>query len=63
MKIHHEVDPLPLRQAAYMDLGDQLDALMKALDALRQRGVELPTETLAWIDHCKMVKDRFKKKT
>jgi hypothetical protein len=44
-----------------MDMGDQLDALMKGFDALRQNGIELPPETVEWIEHCKAVKDRFKK--
>ncbi|MFP3645144.1 hypothetical protein [Paraburkholderia sp. SIMBA_054] len=61
MKIRHEVDPLPLRKAAYMDIGDQLDAMMKGLDALQQKGLVLPAETVAWIDHCKAVKDRYQK--
>jgi hypothetical protein len=61
MKIRHEVDPLPLRRAAYMSIGDQLDAMMKGLDALQQKGIQLPAETVDWIDHCKAVKDRFQK--
>jgi hypothetical protein len=63
MKIHHEVDPRPLRKKAYMGIGEQLDALMKGFAALQEKGVDLPPETVAWIDHCKSVKDRFKKKT
>lgn len=61
MKIHHKVDPDPLRRAAYMPLGDQLDALMKGFDALLAQGIELPAETNAWIVHCKEVKARFRK--
>lgn len=62
MKIHHEVDPLPLRQAAYMDIGDQLDALMKGFDVLQEKGIALPPETVEWIAHCKSVKNRYLKK-
>jgi hypothetical protein len=61
MKIHHKVDPTPLRQAAYMSLGDQLDALMKGFAALKESGVELPAETVAWIEHCTAVKESFPK--
>lgn len=63
MKIRHNPDVRPLRAAAYMDIGDQLDAMMKGLDAIRQAGIELPPETVAWIEHCKSVKDRFTKKS
>jgi hypothetical protein len=56
MKIHHKVDPDPLRRAAYMPLGDQLDALMKGFAALKEQGVKLPDETVAWIEHCHEVK-------
>lgn len=59
MKIHHIADPLPLRQAAYMAIGDQLDAVMKGFDALRARGIELPEETIQWIEHCKSIKNRY----
>lgn len=61
MKIHTVVDPLPLRAQSYMEIGDQLDALMKGLDALRAKGIELPEETNQWIDHCKSVKDQYRK--
>jgi hypothetical protein len=61
MKIHHKVDPLPLRAASYMPLADQLDAAMKGFDALLAQGFELPAETNAWIVHCKEVKARFRK--
>jgi hypothetical protein len=61
MKIHHQLDPLPLRAAAYMSIADQLDALMKGFAALRERGIALPAETVAWVDHCQGVKARFKK--
>ncbi|KVH05368.1 hypothetical protein WS84_27940 [Burkholderia anthina] len=61
MKIHHEVDPTPLRQADYQDVGEQLDAIMKGFDALARQGIQLPGETLEWIRHCNEVKDRYKK--
>jgi hypothetical protein len=62
MKIRHNPDHRPLRAAAYMDLGDQLDAIMEGFDALQKRGIPLPPKTAAWIQHCKQVKERYSKK-
>ena len=62
MKIHHKVDVGPLREAAYMALGDQLDAIMKGFAALQSAGIKLPEETIAWIEHCKAVKESLPKK-
>ena len=61
MKIHTIVDPLPLREKAYMDQSDQLDAIFKGFAALHEKGVELPAETVKWIEHCKAVKCRHPK--
>jgi hypothetical protein len=61
MKIRHEVDVGPLRKQAYMSIGDQLDALMKGFAALMEKGIELPVETMLWVEHCKSVKDRYPK--
>lgn len=61
MKIHHEVDAAPLRAAAYMPIGDQIDAIMKALAQLGAQGIQLPPETASWIDHCQQVKAKYKK--
>lgn len=61
MKIHHEVDPGPLRAAEYMPFGDQLDAIMKGFDSLTEKGLVLPPETVAWVEHCKSVKAKFPK--
>ncbi|WP_244832327.1 hypothetical protein [Caballeronia sp. TF1N1] len=61
MKIHTIVDPLPLREKAYMDSGDQLDAIFKGFLSLQEKGFELPAETVEWIEHCKAVKCRHPK--
>jgi hypothetical protein len=61
VKIHHEVDPRPLRAAKYQGIGEQLDAAMKGFDALITQGVQLPPETVAWVEHCKSIKARFQK--
>lgn len=46
---------LAARRSAYPPMGDQLDALMKGLDAVSAE-ITLPAETLAWITACKAVK-------
>lgn len=61
MKIHHQVDVTPLRAAAYMPAGDQLDAILKGFVAMQAAGIALPAETLAWIAHCQAVKDALPK--
>lgn len=62
MKIRHNPDVRPLRAAAYMDIGDQLDAIMEGFDALQKKGIVLPVKTLAWLEHCKAVKKRYTRK-
>jgi hypothetical protein len=52
------------RQDAYlsaMRLGDQLDAAAKGFKALREAGVELPSETAAWLDMIEAVKAEIPK--
>jgi len=62
MKIHTQIDVRPRRAADYMDIGAQLDALMKGFAALAEQGVQLPPETVAWIEHCQAVKARHPKR-
>lgn len=62
MKIKHTEDPAPLRARAYMPIGDQLDAVFKMAKALRDAGIELPADTLAWIAHCEGVKTKYSKR-
>jgi hypothetical protein len=61
MKIHTKIDVAPRRAADYLPLGDQLDALMKGFAALKEKGIVLPAETEAWIEHCQAVKERHPK--
>ena len=61
MKIVHNPPHGPLRKTAYMDVGDQLDALMKALAHPSSQGISLPAETVEWIEHCKQVKEKYKR--
>lgn len=61
MKIRHDPDYRPLRKQAYPPVGDQLDAVMKLAQAMRNTGVELPPEVNAWIDKCQQVKATYRK--
>ena len=61
MKIHHTLDPLKARAAAYPNTGDQLDAIMKGFAAIQASGVVLPDATKEWIETCQEVKKRYPK--
>jgi hypothetical protein len=51
------------RRAAYPDVGDAMDPLIAALEAISDKAkVPLPPETRAWIDARQAVKERFKRK-
>jgi len=58
MKLTHRKDYAEARREAYPPLGDQLDALWKALDA---SGQALPPEAQQVLDYVKSVKRRFPK--
>lgn len=45
-----------LRAAAYMPIGDQLDAIADLARALREQGFSLPPKTAEWLQHCERVK-------
>lgn len=60
MKVTVEQNYRELRQVAYEDIGNQLDALFKLAKALKEQGIVLPTDTLNWIDSCQSIKDKFK---
>lgn len=49
------------RRAAYPDIGDQLDAIMKMAESLSLKGAKLPQETMDWIERCKAVKTKHPK--
>lgn len=61
MKIRHSESYVPLRSAAYPQIGEQLDAIYKLAASLQAQGIELPEETLQWIDKCREVKARYPK--
>lgn len=62
MKIDFRPDYARRRAAEYPSSGDALDAVFKALQAVRD-GKPLPAEALRWIAACEAVKTRFPKPT
>jgi len=62
MKITHSPDPRPKRKAEYPDIGDQLDAIWKAIDALVEDGAMVPVETVEMLAKIKAVKGKYAKK-
>lgn len=58
MKITHTRNYREARCSEYPAIGDQLDAIWKALDA---SGIRLPPETVAVLDSIRSVKKRFPK--
>ncbi len=61
MKLKHCEPYAPLRKESFMGVSDQLDAIFKMAQELRKQGLTLPPETVQWIDHCELVKAKFKK--
>lgn len=62
MKIRHREPYAPLRAREYPGMGDQLDAVFKLAQALRDQGTVLPDDVLAWVDQCERVKAKYPKK-
>jgi hypothetical protein len=61
MKIKHDPDVGPLRQAAYPSVGDQLDAMWKIVMAMAASQVP-PADALAVAAQINVVKAKFRKK-
>lgn len=59
MKIEHKIDVGGLRRAEYPDVGEQLDAVFKMAKSLRDQGIRIPDETIAWIASCEAVKQKY----
>lgn len=59
-RIDIRADYATARRAAYPDIVDQLDALVKAIDAIR-RGEPLPAEAVAVLDKVQTVKAAYPK--
>lgn len=60
-KLHHRTNPIDHRRLAYPRTGDSVDAIMKGFRALITQGIELPDETVAWVEECEAVKKRYRK--
>lgn len=61
MKITVQQDYAELRKANYPATGEQLDALFKLARAMREAGVDMPAEVVAWIEDCQSIKDLYPK--
>ena len=60
-KLRHSEPYAPLRRKAYMGIGNQLDAIYKAIDHLKNQGIEFPSEVCEWLDSCSQIKDKYPK--
>lgn len=61
MKIRHREPYAPLRQRAYPEVGEQLDAIADGFRALRDQGITLPAKTLDWLGQLDAIKARHPK--
>lgn len=61
MKVVVQQNYSDIRKASYPATGEQLDAVFKLAKALRDAGIELPADTLAWIEQCQSIKDQYPK--
>jgi hypothetical protein len=60
-KLRIQTDYRRHRAAAYPPMGDQLDAIAKGFRALMDQGLQLPPQTVAWVEEIKRVKATIKK--
>jgi|GEM_PF-3529591 len=58
MRIKGSKEPAVRRLQNYPPIGNQLDAIYKGFQALRQQGFQLPEETIAWLDRIAAVKEQ-----
>ena len=49
------------RAESYPPIGNQLDAIMKMALVLKEQNIQLPQQTIDWIDSCLAVKDQHPK--
>lgn len=60
LKIHHKPnDYAERRKKAYPDIGDQLDAVFKLAQHMREQGQQLPPDVSQWVDECAAVKEKY----
>lgn len=61
MKIQHHEDYRVRRRSEYPDTGAQLDAVYKMAAALHDAGVQLPPDTVEWLEQVAAVKAKYPK--
>ena len=61
MKLTVSKDYKEERRKAYMDIGEQLDAILEVAKKLKENGLELSEKTERWIAHCNDVKSSISK--
>lgn len=61
MKIQHHEDYRVRRRSEYPAAGDQLDAVYKMAAALHDAGVQLPQDTIDWLEQVAAVKAKYPK--
>lgn len=49
------------RRKAYMEVGEQLDAILALANTLKENGLSLPEKVEDWISHCSAVKSSISK--
>jgi hypothetical protein len=61
LKIQHREPHGPLRAAAYPPITEQLDAIFKLAEHLKDQGQTMPPAVMDWIAKCRAVKNRYPK--
>lgn len=61
MKLTASKDYKEERRKVYMDVGEQLDAILEVVKKLKESGLALPEKTERWIAHCNDVKSSISK--
>ncbi|MCX5592788.1 hypothetical protein [Alcaligenes endophyticus] len=60
MKIYHNPNNYAeRRRQEYPDIGDQLDAVFKLAQHMRETGQKLPPDVGKWVDECAAVKQKY----
>jgi hypothetical protein len=62
MKIKTRYDAPMERRSVYPDVPSQIDAIYKGFKAIRDAGITLPPDTLAWIAELDEIKSRYPKR-
>ena len=56
------LDPRPLRKSAYPDIGNQLDAIWKALALIQEQGFNIGDDASYILGEVNRIKEKFQKK-